>query len=367
MVVCPAYLCLQWMQYLEQHGADAHWVSNRKQLATDARVRVISYEMLRNLLKAEVKIPEMTAVVFDEAHRLRTRDSQITKLATRWVKNTKYVWMLTGTPMYSGAENVFPLLRIIDPVEFKGYWKFVEEHMITQQTPYAVKVLGPKDPWGFVELLKPYMLRRNIGDLVELDLPPLVSRDVPVELGAASSKLYRSMVRQAAIDENIGTEYHNMIRYLSKDPAKIAAVRGVLSDLGGRVAVIAHYRDTVTHLQQVLKAYAHHGGMTTAARAEALSSFHDDPHGVLVATNASLGEGLNLQYCNHLVWYEHPHTHGTLTQVRARFHRSGQAHTVDETHVVTNHLDGVIKEKVLTRDLQITDVYSYMRGFENAP
>jgi superfamily II DNA or RNA helicase len=135
LVVCPSALCRKWQDELQRRFDEDFAVLNaqgfREFLARidrkgdRAELRgICSLQTLRNrtLLKTlEAAAPPLDLVIIDEAHHLRNRNTLSNWLGRVLNDLATGMVLLTATPIHLGNENLFNLLRILDPKEFDRY------------------------------------------------------------------------------------------------------------------------------------------------------------------------------------------------------------------------------------------------------
>src|SRR5579859_2578843 len=110
LLVVPAYLITNWLYELERCDVPSSDIAalnisaekRRFLYNQDREWSIMSYELFGKDYKEEKLIErKWQLVLFDEAHRLRGRDSERTKSAFQMRKHTERMWFLTGTPLVS--------------------------------------------------------------------------------------------------------------------------------------------------------------------------------------------------------------------------------------------------------------------------
>ena len=131
-----------------------------------AHVVLCTYEELERLPR--LRQQPWRVLVADEAHRLRTGDSQ----RARWFRevHSQCCWLLTGTPIEHSAIDLAVLLSYLDPVRFSA------KKLLS--TPEAVRPTA-----------RPYLLRRRKSDVLG-ELPAVHREDIAVQMAAKQSQRY---------------------------------------------------------------------------------------------------------------------------------------------------------------------------------
>jgi superfamily II DNA or RNA helicase len=167
LIVCPSMLRHKWKSDLsrlfgiESHIFGAKDVLERLEVARSLPDRtpfviIASYEGLRprkdfDRGQEELKRPRerlarllsemsdggedhlLDLVVFDEAHNLRNEETQTHLLAKLLVDASKHTALLSATPVQTSSDNLFSLLRLLDPDHFISKFEF--EEMLASNAP----------------------------------------------------------------------------------------------------------------------------------------------------------------------------------------------------------------------------------------
>eukprot|EP01029_Cantina_marsupialis_P005324 TRINITY_DN1574_c0_g1_i4.p1 TRINITY_DN1574_c0_g1~~TRINITY_DN1574_c0_g1_i4.p1 ORF type:complete len:1418 (-),score=287.40 TRINITY_DN1574_c0_g1_i4:692-4945(-) len=164
------------LRHYEFHFSNHEDVSNLYKF----NVLVTSFEMVLSDSKYLGAIPWKVLVV-DEAHRLKKHTSRLSEELGGFKR--AHSLLLTGTPIQNNTEELWALMKFLDPKEFgdsKGWLlKFGELKSAEQISELH-------------SLLKPYLLRRLKSD-VEGSLPPKEETIVEVELTTVQKKCYRAI------------------------------------------------------------------------------------------------------------------------------------------------------------------------------
>lgn len=139
VIICPASAVLQWKEEYEAWtGEKATAILGTKQKKQnllqewETGAVIISYGSFKTTKVSEglvdillKKKPE--GIIVDEAHRIKDRKSAASKAILRCVRIPNRL-ALTGTPATNHQEDIFQILKFIDPKTFSSYWRFIEEY-----------------------------------------------------------------------------------------------------------------------------------------------------------------------------------------------------------------------------------------------
>ena len=196
-------------------------------------------------------------------------------------------------------------------------------------------------------------------------------RYLSADLTPESRREYRE-VREAQMEFNPDepqraiTGLNDLRRMVALDDNKLALVKALRDDLRGRLVIFCWYRDTAFAVQEALasttESAVYVGAMTDTQRQQALSQFLFTEDGTLIATLAALGEGVNLQHCHQVAYYEEDWIHERRNQARARFYRAGQTAPVVEYFLhARGTTDAIIHKRASRAGARVEDIIRDLR------
>ena len=287
------------------------------------------------------------AIACDEAHNLRGRNSNATQFLYRIP--TKYLFLLTGTPIMNNGGDLYPLLHLCNPTEFSSYWRFVEEWCVVRQGAFDREVGAIIHPERLSkQVLGRYMLRRRHSDIGS-NIPDTTTQVVHVEptgtTRTALGIIKRELVKLIETAEGDWTKIpltsasavlHELRRATAKDEEKLRTLIAILNDLPMEKAIVwCWYKDTVDIVAARLRkrwpkrnVVVVTGDVAATKRLEMANAFNESEDDILVATLASLSTGANLQKSRISIFYERDHLPATNDQALGRQVRIGQQETV---------------------------------------
>lgn len=356
LVVCPASLKHQWAREIERFtGADTVIVqgslaARRAAWRQGATWTLVNYELVRRDLD-EIQALSPDLLVLDEAQRIknwRTQTADVIKAI-----DTRYAFVLTGTPLENRLEDLYSLLQVVDRRVLGPLWQFMLEFHVTDERG---KVLGYRNLSELRRLLAPVMLRRD-RRIVADQLPERIDQRIDVAMTPAQKAIEADALQTAAQYASIAkrrpltpVEQKRLLAALQMarmacnsarlvDPEatgrtpKLEELERLLSELaveGGEKIVIFSQWERMTQLAEEvarglgLGVVRLHGGVATSTRGALIERFTEDPEiRVFISTDAG-GTGLNLQAASALINLDLPWNPAVLAQRLARVHRLGQ-------------------------------------------
>lgn len=351
----------------------------RHRVRSMAHHLVIPYSVLRADIKA-LQDHHWDAVVFDEAHRLKGRTSQVHKAAERLSYRVPVLNFTTGSPILNRAEEAWSLMHLVNPRKWRAFWPWANEHFYIEVTtfngrsPHPVRIIRDPRP-GAIEAIRDdfgALLVMRSEDELGLELPDWVQTTHEVDLSAPERKLYDGLVKRSfaklGADEIMTTnEVSKMtrLRQLSSDwsgllaeagaGTKVKAAADLIADIGRPTVVFVAFKSTAEALAAELgrPVSVITGDYSDDEREAMKGSFVSGSTDVLIGTYETLAEGVDgLQsVSHHTVMIDLPWTPEMMKQAVARLRRTGQeqervyVHTIVARNTVDQTVARALEQK----------------------
>lgn len=294
--------------------------------------------------------------VFDEPP-FREPGRATSKAGLKLSRAAERVYGLTATVVEGRLEEAYGIFNVIAPgAAWRSKKQFLELHCVTQpifrHREFPRRVVKYVNLAEFRGRIEPYFYGRlSTHPEVKQDLPDVVTKDVPIAMGAWQTERVMDAVEgvlsSAKTDEKIdllaslirAQEMANWpgihgwpdeLKRSAKAEALLEMLQNSLS--GERVLVYSKSRKTVEALHRLLagrkiRAGTLVGGQSTDERAAVVDAFMSDDNeiDVLLLTKAG-GRALNLQRGGHLICFDTPWTYGQYRQLVGRIRRTGSSH-----------------------------------------
>ena len=290
-------------------------------------------------------------VIVDEAHHLRNRTTNTWKLINSLKK--KFIFLLTATPVQNNLIELYNLITLLKPGQFKTESSFRNEFL------KRGKIEDPASKEKLRMMLKDVMVR-NTRSAIDLKLPKRFAVTLRLEPTDTEKRIYlwiNDYLRKADIKKHTANlllkeagsspfalkrtlqncnlnDTKEMIEFIDdfKDISKGYALMELLQkNPKDKKIIFTQYLSSIDYIVDLLKrqhvSYTTFSGtMTSLEKNRAIEMFKMDVP-VLVSTESG-GEGMNIQFCNTIINFDLPWNPMRIEQRIGRLHRIGQMRDV---------------------------------------
>ena len=341
IVVAPTYLTQQWAQWLKEHLPNRKVVvarGNRREkvdcLLNPADFLIINKEMLRTHIQEVAVIAKRfryNTVIFDESHHLRNQTTGASRGAVVLGQVVKRVYLLTATPIWKEADDLYMPLQIMHPDLFKSYNDFVETWCVNDPNQFGVKVFGIKK--NMLDELNRMMDVVRIGRTYKQagrDLPPIIENTLKIEFSDVEQTRYNTAVEtyrlQLEDESMVMTSYMEVMHTLRNltglekiDPI-VETVKDTESFHGGKYVIFTWYRDIADRLQKAIPEAIYISGDMKPDERQRLSKLEKP----IITTIPALSEGVDMSWAKMVIYAEEHWPPGSQVQSLMRVRRERQ-------------------------------------------
>jgi SNF2 family DNA or RNA helicase len=296
-------------------------------------------------------------IIIDEAHKLKNNKTKNYEFVQNLKK--KFCLLLTATPIQNRIGEIFNLVSLLKPGHLGSETAFYDK--------YKRDARSLNDNEHLKELVNKVMIRNRRAD-TGIEWTKRHVETIPIEFTPQEKELYQAITdlksegdwvqtsafsvmtlqreacssREAVFytlknmlqkKENPTKEFQEQIQHLiSKVEAvpsnsKAEKALELIQKIDDKVIIFTEYRATQMYLQWYLKqngisSVPFRGGFKRGKKDWMRELFQKHAQ-VLIATEAG-GEGINLQFCNHIINFDLPWNPMRLEQRIGRIHRLGQ-------------------------------------------
>ncbi len=383
LILAPTSLKYQWKTELEKFaGQEAKVVDgnatlrHREHREGEAVYKIASYHSAL-FDSAAMEDAGYDLIILDEAQRIKNWRTKIAQSVRRIP--SRYVFVLTGTPIENNLEELYGLVQFVDPFALGPRHVFFPRYQTTDDNG---RVIGYENLGEIRQLLAQRLVRRTKKEVLK-QLPKRTDKNLVVPMTQPQREMHREFADQVAklvikwqrmkfldeLDRQKLLKNLNLMRMVCDSTyivdqstnyqTKVDELRNILSEIleieGEKVVVFSQWmrmNDLVAkELDDMGVGYRYlHGQVPGKNRGALYTEFNEDPEvRVFLSTDAG-GVGLNLQSAAWLVNLDIPWNPGVLEQRIGRIHRLGQEKPVNIINLVAqesieHNLLGVIQFK----------------------
>jgi len=412
LILVPASLTVQWQEELSNKASLHCAIAGRKGDWSTSPYLICSLDTAKTARnRSRLLDREFDMVIVDEAHRLRNHQT----LAWKFVSSlpSKYLLLLTATPVQNDLRELFNLVNLLRPGTLGTYRSFRRRFMVRGDKRL------PKNTTKLSQLLSDVMIRTTRAK-TKIKFPKRNVEIVGFKLTAPEARLYDAVtefVRKRFADQDrvqflkwqfvsmvlqkeIGSSSPATLRTLDKarqNPryrshredlerlyqlalavdthAKLDGLLQILRRVEGKSIGYTQFRTTMEFLAGKLEGEGYsvsvfHGGLASADKELAIKRFREETR-ILVSTEAG-GEGRNLQFCSTVINYDLPWNPMKIEQRIGRIHRLGQTNDINIYNFSTEdtveaHVLEILHRKINMFQLVVGEMDMILGEFSEDP
>jgi SNF2 family DNA or RNA helicase len=291
-------------------------------------------------------------VVVDEAHHVRNKRTLAWKLVNQIQK--KFIFLLTATPVQNNLIELYNLITLLKPGQFKTEKIFRQEYV----TKGNLRKPANKDKLR--SLLSDCMIR-NTRSAIDVQLPKRFATTIRLDPDDSEKEIYiwlNQYLKKQNFNKNLINLYlreagsspfalkETLLKVKDQKPVKpilerfnsldtIAKGKALVEILQKnpeeKKLIFTQFMKSMDYITSILVreriTFARFDGtMSTGEKNKAIEEFKQDVP-VLVSTESG-GEGRNLQFCNTIINFDLPWNPMRIEQRIGRLHRIGQTRDV---------------------------------------
>jgi SNF2 family DNA or RNA helicase len=362
LILVPSSLVLQWTRELNQKFQIPAMAQKKEWMWDQYDIIVASLDTAKRDPHREYVLGrEYDLLIVDEAHKLKNRKTKNWQFINSIRK--KYCLLLTATPVQNEIQELYNLVTLLKPGILGNESRF--------QTDYVAGKRMAKNEEQLREEISRVLIRNRRKDS-NLNLTRRIVQTIPIELSEEERALYEGITRfvrdrtrgggdlasmlalfvlQKEVCSSRDAVFHtlfklfqrseqnkeevspevahlvDLLRNVSASSKVDAAVRLIQEISPEKVILFTEYRATqdmlIRELSRVgIKAVPFRGGFNRNKKDWMMELFQKRAQ-VMVATEAG-GEGINLQFCHHMINFDMPWNPMRVEQRIGRIHRLGQ-------------------------------------------
>ena len=385
LILVPASLVTQWASELNSKFFIPAITQRKSYVWEQCDVVISSIDTAKRSPHREIIYKQdYDLVIIDEAHKLKNNKTKNYEFVQNLKK--KFCLLLTATPIQNRISEIFNLVSLLKPGHLGSETDFYNK--------YKKDSRSLDDDQYLKELVNKVMIRNRRAD-TGIEWTKRIVETISIEFSEKERELYDAvssfgqgnaimnksqfscltLQREACSsresvyytlknmlqkEENDSQAFHQQIGQLISlveavdTNSKAEKALELIKEINDKVIIFTEYRATQVFLQWFLKQHGitsvpFRGGFKRGKKDWMRELFKNNAQ-VLIATEAG-GEGINLQFCSHIINYDLPWNPMRLEQRIGRIHRLGQEKDVKIYNfaikgTVEDHVMKLLYEKI---------------------
>lgn len=349
VVLCPKSAAVSWAAEVKKHTSLSICCDGTIDSTCD--ISVLTYPQMKSQIQALLKVTreQHTTLIIDEAHVLRSGDSQQAKLLRLLIPKFTLVYALTATPLGNHIEDTYFLYESLFPGIFGSLSKFLERYTVREKRTIRRKnrliefweIVSHKNLDELAERIRPTMYRYTIDYKIHFEFQEAAPLDTEW-----------AVYRQAAAGVlGAGDQVRDFVARLPQlqqvvngFAAKQALAQELVQQIHARgeaVIVFTCFLESFDALADLVeqsvalgpdnRIWRLSGQTSISLRKDIVANFK--PGDILVSTTAGC-QSLNLQAANNIVCFDLPWGVQQFVQLCGRIARMDSKHPIKTVNVV---------------------------------
>lgn len=377
LILVPASLVSQWAYELNQKFHIPAVAQKKAYVWEQFDVVVASMDTAKRQPHYDIVMEQdYDLIIIDEAHKLKNPKTKNYEFVKKLKK--KFCLLLTATPVQNKLEEIFNLVSLLKPGHLGDLSSF--------EKSYRSGKRSPKNEEQLRELVNKVMVR-NRREETGITWTKRIVETVPITFSKEERELYdaisalkenkdiltnhfalltlqreicssreaafmtlKNMIEKAQEENKTipqAESFMEMIGNISVN-SKAEKALEIIKQIDGKVIIFTEYRATQLYLQWYLKqngisSVPFRGGFKRGKKDWMRQLFQNHAQ-VLIATEAG-GEGINLQFCSHIINYDLPWNPMRIEQRIGRIHRLGQK---EDVRIYNFAVEDTIEQHILS-------------------
>ncbi len=355
-------------------------------------LRIEGIESLSSSIKLNCELLELVQskncyLVVDESNLVKNHKAKRSQNIERLASNCQYKLILNGTPIARNEADLFWQWYILDwrILGYKSFWSFEANHIAYDDYGKIIKI---RNVDHITRKIAPYSCQAKKRDVLSLPNKKYSNKYFNMEIEqdehydevagtyllnvdeVKPETIYRlfTALQHVLSGKRLVNKYEEKIKTVKmfdspNDNPRVKALMDVITQ--DKTIIFCKYTDEIKDISKVLsEKYGHekvvefYGEVSLKNRNKAIEKFKEEAD-YFIANKACAGYGLNLQFCNNVIYYSNDWDFATRQQSEDRVHRMGQDNEVDIIDITSI---GTLDERIidcLNRKEKLSDSFKY--------
>jgi len=375
LILAPASLINQWIEELNNKFYIPAIPYKKKSSLEHTDIVVMSMDTAKKSPHKElIYDQDYDIIIIDEAHKLKNHKTKIYEFVQSLKK--KFCLLLTATPIQNDVFELFYLISLLKPGHLGNFEVF--------QSAFSASKHDLENDEFLKELVNQVMVRNRRQD-TGVEWTTRRVQNIPVHFTKEEREVYNMILELKDVSSIFSGSFSMItlqkemcsskeatcltLEYMLQncnDQEEVSFVEEIIKKLmslvinskaekayeiisqaNDKVIIFTEYRASQIYLQWYLHAKGIKSvlfnGKFNKNKRDYMKRLFQEQAQVLIATEAG-GEGINLQFCHHVINYDLPWNPMKLEQRIGRVHRLGQEHDV---HIYNLAIADTIEQNIL--------------------
>lgn len=390
LILVPASLINQWVYELNNKFFIPA-IAYRKNTPLDSYdVIIMSMDTAKKSPhKEKINSQDFDLIIIDEAHKLKNHKTQIYEFVQSIKK--KFCLLLTATPIQNDVYEIFYLVSLLKPGHLGNYETFQSSFSVSKQNLVReeylkelvnqVMVRNRREDTGIEwvnrqvqtipvsftneerEVYEMILELKNVSSLFSGSFSMITLQKEMCSSKEATFLTLNKLLQKCSSNEEIESieAIINKLKTLEIN-SKAEKAYEIIKEADDKVIIFTEYRATQAYLQW----YLHLKGLSSVlfngkfnkSKRDWVKQLFRERDQVLIATESG-GEGINLQFCHHVINYDLPWNPMKLEQRIGRVHRLGQE---EDVHIYNLAIENTIEDGILNLLNNKIDIFEKVVG-----
>lgn len=391
IILCPSYLRANWFEEVKkwypslESQTSVIWKAGKKELEgvldkvfKQPGIKIISYDMFATLCgkAGKIGVNPFNTIIMDESHFIKNGKSLRFSTIAKYVKTSKQMFLLSGTPSPNRPNELYTQFSMIAPGVFYDYFTFAHRYCDGHRDKFnRFDDRGSSNTSELAFLMSKLCLRLRREDHLD-DLPAITREKITVTPKVISKTFkkkkatFMDLLKQMDDSEETMFKVQSMASEMFRDTAAIK-IDPVIEYLGSyieddeleKTILFCKHQTMQTSVAEFFDTkginYIQISGATAMSeRMGMIDKFKNDPECTFaLLTTGSCSTGLNITPIRKMIFLEMEWSPSILDQSECRINRIGGAKHLHYTYLICdNSLDEMIFNKLKRKTELITQV-----------
>lgn len=269
-----------------------------------------------------------TFIVVDESLKIKNRWAKRTKRILKIGEYAKYRFILNGTPVSKNILDIWTQMQFLSPkilnmnfYEFKDtYCEYYTKGKMKDKVRRQVNIPH------LISLIEPYIFECKLNiDTTQKYYYPSYQLDSYEDYENYKNKIFDEYYDEFEDDLNFNAFAMKLQRFYCKNSNREQVIQEIIKyDIQDKVIIFVRYLESIPESAKKIT-----GSEKTIERQQIISDFKSGKFDVLYITYGCGAYGLNLQFCQNIIFAEQVWDYALQVQAEARIYRIGQAEKVN--------------------------------------